>query len=289
MRLYRPLFALFVVSVGGAFNGCGSETTTTESDYGRVASAVTIQKTYPRKIYVHMMPWFQVGGQHWSMNSRNSATGIASWYAPMIGEYSSDNGDVIEYQLLTMKYAGIDGVIIDWPGLSGAFDLPKNKAASDAIINRTAAFGMEFGVMYEDQNAGDINAARADMTYVRDNFFSKANHMKVNGKPALMVFGPQKFKAAADWTNILSVFATKPTFFALWYNDAAGANADGKFAWIAQNGLKGVNDFDNGLDGGGHGLTIPILYPGFNSYYANGGWAGPTWKISYTLKADNTE
>jgi hypothetical protein len=148
---------------------------------------------------------------------------------------------------------------------------------------------MEFGVMYEDQNAGDINAARADMTYVRDNFFSKANHMQVNGKPALMVFGPQKFKNPADWTNILSVFSTKPTFFALWYNDAAGANADGKFAWIAQNGLKGVNDFDNGLDGGGHGLTIPILYPGFNSYYANGGWPGPTWKISYTLKADNTE
>ncbi len=227
MRSHRPLFALLFGSVAAAaVNGCDADRAT-ESDYRSVAQPVSIQKTYTRKIFVHMMPWFQVGGQHWSMNSRNSATGIASWYSPMIGEYSSDNGDV--------------------------------------------------------------DAARADMTYVRDNFFSKPNHMKVSGKPALMVFGPQKFRNPGDWTNILSVFPTKPTFFALWYNDTAGSNADGKFAWIAQNGLKGVNDFDNGLDGVNHGLTIPVLYPGFNSYYANGGWAGPTWKISYTLKADNTE
>ena len=73
------------------------------------------------------------------------------------------------------------------------------------------------------------------------------------------------------------------------YNDAAGANADGHYAWIAQNGLKGVRDFDDGLDGTNHGLMIPVLYPGFNSYYAQGGWSGPTWKVSYSLKPDNTE
>jgi hypothetical protein len=127
------------------------------------------------------------------------------------------------------------------------------------------------------------------MSYVRDNFFSKPNHVKVNGQPALLVFGPQKFKSEGEWSNILSVFPAKPAFFTLWYNDGAGANATGQFAWIAQNGLKGVSDFDNGLDGGGHGQLIPVLYPGFNTYYAAGGWAGPTWKISYTLKEDNTE
>jgi MYXO-CTERM domain-containing protein len=259
---------------------------------GRLVSAaqpISVQKSYPRKIYVHMMPWFQVGGQHWSMKSRNPATGIASWYAPMIGEYASRDGNVIEYQLLTMKYAGIDGVLLDWPGLSGANDLPENKANADAIINRTAAFGLEFGLVYEDQYAASVDAAKNDMSYVRDNFFNKPNHIKVNGVPGLLVFGPQKFTNPADWTNILSVFPTSPSFFALWYNNASGGNADGKFAWIAQNALKGVSDFDNGLDGVNHGLMIPVLYPGFNSYYAQGGWPGPTFKISYTLKTDNTE
>jgi len=287
VKHHRLLSNLGALSAAVAI-ACGGGTAS-PTELGSVALPISVQKTFTRKIFVHMMPWFQVGGQHWSMKSRNGATGIASWYSPMIGEYSSGDANVIEYQLLTMKYAGIDGVLVDWPGLSGANDLPQNKANSDAIINRTAAFGLEFGVVYEDQNAASVDAAKNDMTYVRDNFFPKANHIKVNNAPAVLVFGPQKFVSAADWTNILSVFPTSPSFFALWYNNAAGANADGKFAWIAQNGLKGVSDFDTGLDGVNHGLEIPILYPGFNPYYAQGGWPGPTFKISYTLKSDNTE
>ena len=252
------------------------------------ARAISIQKAYTRKIFVHMMPWFQVGGLHWSMNHRNTATGVASWDAPMIGEYSSNDPVVIEYQLLTMKYAGIDGILVDWPGLNGSNDLPQNKANADAIIGKTAAMGLEFGIVYEDQDAVSVDAAKNDMSYVRDNFFDKPNYMIANGKPELLVFGPQQFTNPSDWTNILSVFPTKPTFFTLWYNANAGANADGQFAWVAQNGLKGVSDFDTGADGGNHGLMIPVLYPGFNPYYAAGGWPGPTWTLSYTLKQDNT-
>src|ERR1043165_7752757 len=117
-----------------------------------------------------------------------------------------------------MKYSGIDGVLVDWPGLATANDLPQNKANADAIINGTAAFGLEFGVVYEDQYAASVAAATNDMAYVRDNFFSKPNHIKVNGVPAMLVFGPQKFLNAADWTTILSAFPTNPAFFALWYN-----------------------------------------------------------------------
>ena len=290
MRFHRLLLASCVVSAA-VLPGCGAQPAS-EADVQSSSLPITIKKSYPRKIYVHIMPWFQIGGQHWSMNARNAASGVASWYAPMIGEYNSNDGNVIEYQLLTMKYAGIDGVIVDWPGLNQGYDRPQNKANSDAIINKTAAFGLEFGVCYEDQYADSVAAAQADMAYVRDNFFSKPNHMKVNGANALLVFGPQKFKNAGDWSTILSVFsAAKPTFFPLWYNDSAGANANGKFAWIAENGLKGLNDFDAGLDGVDHGIKIPVIYPGFNPFYAAGGWGdrGPSWKVSYNLKQDNTE
>ncbi len=287
MRSHRLLSVLFALSAT-AF-ACEPPSDASDSTIEAVTSAVSIKKSYTRKIFVHMMPWFEVGGLHWSMNHRNPATGVASYYAPMIGEYSSGDGVVIEYQLLTMKYAGLDGVMIDWPGLNGANDLPQNKANADAIIGRTASFGLQFGIVYEDQDSVSIDAAKNDMSYVRDNFFTKPNYMQVNNKPALLVFGPQKITNASDWTNVLSVFPTKPTFFTLWYNASAGGNADGQFAWVAQNGLKGVSDFDTGLDGGNHGLMIPVVYPGFNSYYADGGWPGPTWKVSYTLKQDNTE
>ena len=285
MRAHRLVYAALLASALAACDGG----TPTDSTIEEVARPLSIKKSFTRKIYVHLMPWFEVGGLHWSMNARNGATGVASWYTPMIGEYASSDAVVIEYQLLTMKYAGIDGVLIDWPGLNGANDLPRNKAAADAIINRTAAFGLDFGLVYEDQDAVSIDAAKNDLSYARDNYFSKANYIKVSGQPALLVFGPQKFTNPSDWANILSVFTSKPAFFSLWYNQNAGANAAGQFAWVAQNGLKGVSDFDSGLDGGNHGLMIPVLYPGFNPYYAAGGWPGPNWKISYSLKPDNTE
>ncbi len=288
MSMHRLLSTVGVLSVA-AVTACGAAPSSDEAAVGSATGAVTIQKAYTRKIYVHMMPWFQVGGTHWSMNSRNSATGVASWYSPMIGEYSSNDGNVIEYQLLMMKYAGIDGVIIDWPGLNGANDLPQNKANADAIIARTAEFGMEFSVCYEDQYGVSIDAAKNDMSYVRDQLFSKPNYIKVAGQPELLVFGPQKYTNPNDWTQILSVFSTKPTFFTLWYNMNAGSNAQGQFSWVTQNGLKGVSDFDDGSDGGGHGIQIPVIYPGFNAYYQQGGWPGPTWKVSYSLNQDNTD
>ena len=185
MKLLRLLSASCVVSAV-LLSACGAYGPASETEVQTVSQAVSIQKAYTRKIYVHMMPWFQVGGQHWSMNSRNSATGVASWYKPMIGEYSSNDGNVIEYQLLMMKYAGIDGVIIDWPGLNGANDLPQNKINSDTIIGRTAEFGMEFGICYEDQYAVSVDAAKNDMSYVRDNFFSKPNYIQVAGAPSLL-------------------------------------------------------------------------------------------------------
>ncbi len=41
-------------------------------------------------------------------------------FYPLIGPYASSDKAVIEYQLLLMKYAGIDGVLIDW---YGSFDV----------------------------------------------------------------------------------------------------------------------------------------------------------------------
>ena len=292
MRFHRLLLAACVVSAA-VLPACGAEPAS--EGVSSTTAAVSIKKSFTRKIYVHIMPWFQVGQSHWSMNSRNGATGVASWFAPMIGEYSSNDGNVIEYQLLTMKYAGIDGVLVDWPGLNGAYDRPQNKINSDAIINRTAAFGLEFGVCYEDQYADSLDAAKNDMAYVRDNFFSKPNHIKVGGVPALLVFGPKKFTNSGDWDSIFSVFPTKPMFFPIWYSPtfankiSATGTARGAFAWLADNGLKGVSDFDTGNDGVNSGQKIPVIYPGFNPYYAAGGWPGPTYKISFTLKPDGTE
>ena len=111
-----------------------------------------LQKSDPRKIHVHLMPWFETPGFHWDMVGRH--------YNPQIGPYHSGDYAVIEYQLLLMKYSGIDGVIIDWPGRSTMHnDLPANAENTDQIIDQTAKFGLEFAVCFEDQYATDTNDA----------------------------------------------------------------------------------------------------------------------------------
>ena len=173
---------------------CGSGSTP-QSELGTTSQPAVVQKAYPRKIYVHMMPWFLVGGPHWSMNARNPATGVASWYSPMIGEYSSNDAVVIEYQLLTMKYAGIDGVLIDWPGLAGQADLPRNKANADAIITderdgvRSAAW---LRGPVRRRGSGERHGVRS-----RQLLF-KPNRIEINSLPAILVFGLSSHPT--DWT-----------------------------------------------------------------------------------------
>jgi Glycosyl hydrolase family 99 len=233
-----------------------------------------LQKSDPRKIYAHLMPWFETPGYHWDMVGRH--------YNPQIGPYHSGDYNVIEYQLLLMKYAGIDGVIIDWPGRSTMNkDLPANAENTDQIIDQTAKFGMEFAVCFEDQYAVDTNDAINSMHWVRDHYFNRPNHIKANGVPALFVFGPQKI-AAGDWASVLSATGADPMFFTLWYNDKAGAARDGTFGWLYSDALTGVGNYYNRAD---QGTKVPVLYPGFNAAYANG---APGWSIAYDLNGGDT-
>ena len=90
------------------------------------------------QIFAHFMPWFEADaeeqkwGYHWTMdrvdpnvfdsNESNGRRKIAAHYYPEIGPYDSADDAVLEYQLLLMKLAGIDGVIVDWYGRKDHFD-----------------------------------------------------------------------------------------------------------------------------------------------------------------------
>ena len=80
-------------------------------------------------VFAHYMPWFETPesnleapgqwGYHWTLQNRNpniilpnGQRDIASHFYPLIEPYASSDPDVIEYHLLLMKTAGIDGIII---------------------------------------------------------------------------------------------------------------------------------------------------------------------------------
>jgi hypothetical protein len=258
------------------------------------AQGVAVPKTNPTKIYMNYAPWFETPetlgpnewGFHWTFENRDpnnvDAQGrreIASHYYPLIGPYASSNPNVIEYHLLLMKMAGVDGVMIDWYGVQGVNDdIGSLLVNSNALINRVGDFGLQFGVVFEDQYAGSINDAAANMAYLRDNYFNQPAYIRqgAGNNPLVSVFGPEEFQDPAEWSSILSEAGEDVDFLTLWYQSHnAGSNADGEFAWPAEdpgfdNHLELVADFyaDRAAS---LGTVGGVAYPGFNDFYAEGG------------------
>ncbi len=258
-------------------------------------------KTNPTKVYMHYMPWFQTPasqggtsgsqwGWHWRMNTQNpnivDASGkrqIASHYYPKIGTYDSTDPDVLEYHMLLMKFAGVDGVMIDWYGVQGSNgDVGSLLTASNAIVNQTSQFGLGFSVVLEDRFARNIGDEQANMHYLRDNYFNKSNYLKAgpNNSPLLPIFGPITFQSPAQWSQILPETGTDPEFLTLPYQSGeAGTNADGEYSWPYQdpntsNHLSHVRSFYTSR---APSMTTAggVAYPGFNDFYQPGG-AGNT-------------
>ncbi|KAH0814702.1 hypothetical protein GEV33_008094 [Tenebrio molitor] len=248
-------------------------------------------------VYVHMMPWFETKesnsgqwGIHWTMANRNpdnvvdGKQDIASFYHPEIGAYASGDPDVVDWQLGAMKTAGIKGAFIDWPGTTEAFDYPKNKENAEAIIDGTVRAGLQFAVVYEDNNlnlagVGDkIAQGTADMQYVQSNYFSKGNYVQLDGAPLLLDFGPQALYDD-NWDQIFSPLDPKPTFLTLWnQNQQGGSFVKGEYAWVYSNYLDGLNNWYNFQE---VPIKVGVAYPGFNSFYEQGGWPGPGFTIEF--------
>lgn len=58
-----------------------------------------------------------------------------------IGPYDSGDPDVLEYHLLLMRYAGVDGVLIDWYGSHKVRDYGPNLDNSEALISKMKPIG----------------------------------------------------------------------------------------------------------------------------------------------------
>jgi len=269
---------------------------------------IPIEKRVKTKVFAHLMPWFEtketnqpagVWGSHWTMANRNpdsiGADGrrqIAAFYYPLTGPYASGDPDIIEYQLLLMKYSGIDGVCIDWPGITQLYDYPMMVRNTEKVISLIGKVGLHYAIVYEDQDinvaAGKgvvkdkIAAAKEDMRYLQAHYWGDSNYERCGTAPLLLDFGPQTFLKAEEWSDIFSALPSPPAFFTLWaHENYAGGNATGAFAWINPDHLVSLRSFYTGHTGQEAHPFIASAYPGFNAYYEQGGWGGPTFSIGH--------
>ncbi|POY35007.1 hypothetical protein C3K47_17265 [Solitalea longa] len=266
--------------------------------------AEKVQKTKTQKVYVHLMPWFESKetspdgkwGQHWTMANKNpdiiNGSGqreIAAHFYPLTGPYASGDAAIIEYQLLLMKLSGIDGVFIDWPGTTVLYDYPLLVKNTEKLIAKLDKVGLTFAIVYEDQNINiaynaqvipdKLAAAQQDMAYLQSNYFNKSSYIKVNGKPLLMVFGPQTFTTENEWTNVFNGLSTKPAFFTLWNaSGKAGKNATGEFGWVYKTNLTDLTNFYGNAYAG---VKVASAYPGFKAFYTEGGWGSNPFTIDH--------
>ncbi len=261
-------------------------------------SHMDIVKENPKKVYVHYLPWFQnkdfdgYWGQHWTMSNQNpeiknenNTLQIASYYYPLIGPYSSSDPDLQEYHFLMMKLSGVDGVIFDWYGSRDLHDYGLIKQSTETFIGTLEDLGMQFAIMYEDRVAAQaaaqslssniIEAAQEDLTYINEQYFSSPEYIKYNDKNVLFIFGPDFLTTENEWNQVFDILPAdnRPDFLTLWAaKNRVGVNATGEFLWVDKDHLL-AHDYYYDTYQMQNNITVGSSYPGFKSFYAEGGWS----------------
>lgn len=252
-------------------------------------------------LLAHYMPWYQADparrqwGWHWTMNHFhpdtivNGRRQVASRYYPLIGAYDSDDPDVLECQVLQMKYAGIDGAIVDWYGADDYMDYGVNHRNTQAFVKELQQAGMRFGVLYEDEVAaatmvknGRLPADQAvahgqnTLKWMADHWFSSPGYIHVDGRPIFLTFGTKGYYTSDQWKQIFSVLPQPPYYFTETFPRGP---AEGAFGWPAPFGGTARSEQELGgfyKQAARWPRFIAPAYPRFQDIYQQAG-AGPSW------------
>lgn len=246
-------------------------------------------------LLAHVMPWYEADlakgawGWHWTMNhfdpNRPAPDGrrpIASQLYPSIGPYDSLDPAVLEYQVLLMKVAGIDGAILDWYGTDDLNDYPGIHRRTLGLIAALKRHGLRFAICYEDRvikaaaeqrklTPGQALArGEAHLRFCQEHWFHDPAYVSWDGKPLLMVFGPD-YLEPTQWEAIFRKLDPAPAFFTL---DERKGPAVGSFAWppmwASRDGVLAPEALGGYLDrfAGQGNPKIPCAFPGFHDIYA---------------------
>jgi len=240
-----------------------------------------------RLILAHYMPWYvakpasQVWGWHWTMDHFDpekmvdGKRAVASHFYPLIGPYDSGDRDVLEYHLLLMKLAGIDGVIVDWYGLQKLYDYPILHRNTQRLVEQVERLGMKVVICYEDQTipalvkAGKVKAedrvahAAAEIDWLAEHSFKLDSYVQLDGRPVLLSFGHAGL-TNGEWSQCLNQLKRPVSYFSEHFRREG---AQGGFDWpIPKEGLKATERFQRSSKAWPH--SIPVAFPRFVDIYS---------------------
>jgi hypothetical protein len=205
----------------------------------------------------------------------NGKRELASQYCPLIGPYDSGDPHVLEYHLLLMKLAGIDGVIIDWYGLEGFRDYATLHRNTRRLVEQVERLGMKFAICYEDQTipalvtanrlAASQRASHAvrEINWLADNWFQLDSYVRLDGRPVLLSFGHAGL-TNEEWSHCLGRLKAPVAYFS---EHMRRKGAVGGYDWpIPQEGINQVERFTE--MSGNWPYSIPVAFPRFIDIYA---------------------
>jgi hypothetical protein len=246
---------------------------------------------------VHYMPWYASKansgrwGWHWTMDhfdpeiiNSNGQRQVASHDYPLIDLYDSNDPDALECHALLMKFAGIDGVTIDWYGTESFRDYAQLHRNAKHFVTHLKKAGLKFAVCYEDQavkhmvdeafipQTGDVDRGKAALKWLDEHWFTDDAYVKIDGRPLLLVFGPQYF-SKNQWPPILSELKNPPRIYGLPHLTGT-IEMDGVFGWPpVSNGKTITPDIwgkylsDLYADSKPGKSVISVAFPGFHDIY----------------------
>jgi hypothetical protein len=251
--------------------------------------ATAAEPAEPPKLLAHVMPWYAakpisgVWGWHWTMNHfdpervTNGRREIASTLYPVIGPYDSSDTSVLEYHLLLMKLAGIDGIIIDWYGLTDVNDYAALHRNTTLLVDMAKPLGLSVAICYEDRTVLELEKkgllaegraahAAAEIQWLAEHWFRLDHYTKHNGRPLLLSFGVANM-TDEEWSETLQL-ADVPVAYVSQAKRRPGAS--GVFDWpVPSQGLATQERFLRGV--AREPLAIPVAFPRFDDIYEQAG------------------
>ncbi|MEM7809047.1 MAG: hypothetical protein AAF561_13135 [Planctomycetota bacterium] len=267
MRIVLP-FPAALISAAVALCGCDSGAVSMDAEPTSAVHTATDTDVTPsvkrtdKLVLMHYMPWHRTpeefGGRggwggHWTGWGRHDPeqiddTGrrdVYSHFYPLIDVYDSADPHVVEAQLLQMRLAGVDGVIVDWYGIGQAADYPENQVGTQVLFEQCEKLGIDFAVCYEDRtvevlvNEGHVESEAIGehlaetLVWLQENWFASPVYVHLDDRPLFLNFGPIYVSSSDVWEVGLSAVSPRPMFIPLqhlW----RGVDADGGFAWVHQ-------------------------------------------------------
>lgn len=245
-------------------------------------------------LLAHYMPWYEAHptnkewGWHWTMNHyhpeqiKDGRRPAASHYYPLVGLYDGGDPDLVECQALLMKFAGIDGVLIDWYGTDDYLDYRINHHNTLAMIDAVKKAGLKYAIVYEDASVpGMIEAkrfpkaqavahARSLLQWMQRQWFTDPAYLMAGDRPVLLDFGAGYYQSD-QWNQIFAGLPHPPAFYT---ESTRRAPAVGAFDWPqpAKGTENSFREMDRFYAAAKDWPTfMPVAFPRFHDIYEQAG------------------